>query len=240
MFFLKKLFSSLILPPGVIVVFFLILFFLEKKRKLTKGILLFLAIFLYLISIEPAKDFLFYFIEKKYPVIESTKADAIVILGGGMRNENTFAEDTLNRVLNGYLLYKRTKLPIIVSGGVSEGGIIEAKLMAKALLEMGVDENKLIIEDKSRDTTQNATYVSQICKEKGLRKVFLVTSAYHMERALIMFKKAGMQVTAYPTDFKRTDKYTVYSFLPHHQTFALSVKALREYIALIALRFSLI
>lgn len=235
MFFLKKFVTSLILPPGILIIIFLVVFFVEKKRKFIRFLALFSALFVYLISIEPVKDLLLYPLEKSYTAEEKLNADAIVILGGGVYSLGYLTEDTSNRLLTGYIVYKKTKLPVIVSGGASEGKVSDSRAMAEMLKELGVDPSKIIEDSKSRDTSQNAFHVAEICKQKGFKKIILITSAYHMKRAFIHFKKTGLEILSYPADFKRTDHYNIYSFLPKHSTFATSTKIIREYIALLVI-----
>lgn len=233
MFFLKKLATSLILPPGILIIIFILIYFVEKKRKFIRVIALFSALFVYLISIEPVKDLILYPLERSYSVSENLNGDAIVILGGGAYSSLFLTEDTMNRVLGGYVVHKKTKLPIILSGGVLEGKISDSRAMAEVLKELGIEEDKLIEESKSKDTSENAFYVAQICEEKGFKKIILVTSAYHMKRAVKLFKATELDVLPYPADFKRSNYYHIYSFLPKFSAFALSSKAIREYIALI-------
>lgn len=234
MFFLKKFITSLIIPPGLLIIIFLIVSFAERKRKFIFLFTLFSALFIYFISIEPVKDIILYPLER-VTASENLNADAIVILGGGARSSGFLPEDTMNRVLGGYRVYKKTKLPIIVSGGAIEGKISDSRAMAEILKEIGVEENKIIEESHSRDTSQNAVYVAQICRQKGFKRIILVTSAYHMKRVLKNFKKTELQVLPYPADFKRNGHYNIYSFLPNYSNFYLSSKAIKEYIALVVL-----
>lgn len=222
----------MILPPGILIIIFLLIFVLEKKRKFIRFLTLFSALFVYLISIEPVKDLLLYPLEKGYTVSEKLNADVIVILGGGVYSLGYLKEDTSNRVFTGYMVYKKTKLPLIVSGGALEGKA-ESSTMAEILKEFGVEEDKIIQENKSINTRDNALNVAKICKERGFKKIILITSAYHMKRAFIHFKKTELDILNYPTDFKRSSYYNIYSFLPKHSTFATSAKIIREYIALL-------
>ncbi|WP_353684097.1 YdcF family protein [Thermodesulfovibrio sp. 3907-1M] len=235
MFFLKKFLTSMILPPGILILIFLFMAVLEKKKKFIRFLAILSALFVYLISIEPVKDLLLYPLEKNYTVTEKLNADAIVILGGGIYSLNSFTEDTSNRLLAGYRVYKKTRLPIIVSGSALEGKTPDSTAMAEMLKELGVESDKIIEESKSKDTAQNARYVSEICKEKNFKRVILITSAYHMERAVKLFKKTGLVILPYPADFKRSNHYNIYSFLPKFGNFSLSSKAIREYIALLVI-----
>lgn len=233
MFFLKKVITSLILPPGILIIIFLLIALLEKKRKFIRYLAFFSALLVYLNSIEPVKDLLLHPLEKSYNVSATLNADAIVILGGGVYSWASFSEDSSNRLFTGYMVYRKTKLPVIVSGGTIDGKISESRAMAAMLKEFGVENSKIIEENKSRDTAQNALYVAEICKEKSFKKVILVTSAYHMKRAVKRFRQTGLEVLPYPADFKQSNHYNIYSFLPKFSNFALSSKAIREYIALV-------
>lgn len=69
------------------------------------------------------------------------------------------------------------------------------------MLSLGVSPDKIILENKSQTTGQNARFSAEILRAKGLLHPILVTSATHMERAVLNFAKNGIQVTAYPTDY---------------------------------------
>lgn len=231
MFFLKKLIAYFILPPGLLVIAFAVLGLLTK-RKLEKLIAFSFALFVYLLSIEPVKDVLYKPLEDAYPVPSKPEGDAIVILGGGAYNTGILTGDSTKRLLTGFVLHKQTDLPIILSGGASIGVLPEAEVMKELLLTLGVDKGKIYTEVNSRDTEENAQEVKKLCERLRCRRVILVSSAYHMRRAVLSFQKAGLEVVPYPTDFKRDMKYNLYSLLPKMGVFADSYKALREYLGL--------
>jgi uncharacterized SAM-binding protein YcdF (DUF218 family) len=232
MFFLKKLITHLILPPGLLVIAFAVLGLLTK-RKLAKLIAFSFALFVYLLSIEPVKDMLYKPLEEAYPAPSKPEGDAVVILGGGAYNTGILKEDSTKRLLTGFVLHKQTDLPIILSGGASIGALPEAESMKGLLLTLGVDKSKIHMDVNSRDTKENAREVKKLCERMGCRKVVLVTSAYHMRRAVLSFQRVGLEVVPYPTDFKRDMKYNLYSLLPKIGVFADSNKALREYLGLV-------
>lgn len=235
MFFLKKLATSLILPPGIFIIILGIIAFLVKENKNACILAIITALFLYLLSIEPVKDFLISPLERSFNPSETLDANVIVVVGGGVYDSGFLKEDSINRLLAGYLIYKKTRLPIILSGGVSGDKLSDSKVMAKILSALGVEADKIIEESKSRTTFENALYTSQICKSRGFKRIILVTSAYHMKRASILFKKIGLEVVHYPTDYKANMRYTVYSFLPKISSFTNSTKAIREHISLLML-----
>ncbi|ADO44510.1 protein of unknown function DUF218 [Hydrogenobacter thermophilus TK-6] len=234
MFFLKKFLSALLLPPGLFVLALLLISFFERKKRLTYYTSVSLALLIYMLSIEPVKDTLLTPLESKYSVPEKFQADAIVVLGGGSYSTGILKEDSMKRLLTALILHKRTGLPIVLSGGAEN--LPDAEIMKSLLVELGVDKRDIITEVRSRDTEENASYVREICQQRNYKSVVLVTSAYHLPRAVFLFKKEGLSVIPYPTDFKRDLRYNLYSLLPKMSVLNDSVKALREYVALLSLR----
>jgi len=152
-------------------------------------------------------------LEKDY-TSSSCKGDIIVILGGGVYGNGELSEDTFKRAVKGYLIYKETGLPVVVSGGkLNEKMPFEADILANTLIQLGVD-NKSIFKDKdSRDTIENAQFTKKILEEHHFKSVILVTSAYHMKRSLYLFRKVGIEnVCPQATDFKFDGIYSVYDF----------------------------
>ncbi len=232
MFFLKKLIAYFILPPGVLIVAFVVLGFLSKRR-LARFLAFSFALFVYLLSVEPVKDVLYKPLEEAYTVPLKPEGDVIVILGGGAYNTGILKEDSTKRLLTGFVLHKQTGLPIILSGGASVGALPEAEIMKNLLLTLGVDKGRIYTDVNSKDTKENAQEVKKLCQRLACKKVVLVSSAYHMKRAVISFKRVGLEVSPYPTDFKRDLRYNLYSFLPKMGVLADSYKALREYLGML-------
>lgn len=228
-FFLKKLLSLILLPPTLFIILFLIIAVISKRRVVS--LLAFFGAFgLYLLSVEPVKDMLYKPLEEAYPVPREVQADVLVVLGGGSYNTGILKEDSMKRLLTGFILHKRYNLTIILSGGASIGNLPEAEVMKQLLEELGVDKSKIFTEVRSRDTFENAKYVKEICEKHNFQRVVLITSAYHMPRAVETFMKAGLEVIPYPTDFKQDKRYNLYSFIPKMGVLNDSYKALREHL----------
>ena len=145
-------------------------------------------------------------IEDPVPLSADTiqHADAIVILGAGRRPyAPEFGGATVNRLALERLRYgahlaRATGLPILVSGGSVADETPEAALMKTALEEdFGIQVRW--VEERSRDTRENARYSSAILIPAGMRRVLLVTHAAHMSRAQAEFEAAGLVVQAAPT-----------------------------------------
>jgi tetratricopeptide (TPR) repeat protein len=117
---------------------------------------------------------------------------AIVILGYALADDGTMREPLIERLKAG--LAAANKYPnskIIVTGGVPKQGNTESKLMKEWLISKGVAAERILTEDKSTDTVENALFTTAILEKEGLKDVTLVTSASHMRRALTIFKEAS-------------------------------------------------
>ena len=192
--------------------------------------LIFSGVCLYALSIGPAKDALISPLENAFPVRANVSGDVIVILGGGIENE------ALIRFMCGHRLWKRLHVPLIITGSSEKG--IEKEL----LMEMGIPENEIIEERRSKDTSENARYAKQIIEKKGFKSPILVTSAYHMKRAVFLFEKQGMKVKPFPCDLKseeEEEEYGILDFLPKASVLEESSKALKEYMGLMAGRMGI-
>lgn len=136
-------------------------------------------------------------------------ADAIVLLGGAMRGDTHMGtlpdlNQHADRLVHAAALYKAGKAPIILlAGGGAQGARSEAEQMKEVLAVMGVPARSMLLEGKSRNTHDNAVFTAQLLKDRGLHRVLLVTSAYHMRRSLALFSAQGLEMVPAPTDFQR-------------------------------------
>ncbi len=234
MFFLKKLISYLILPPGIIILTLLFIAYLTRGRERFASRLSFVtAILLYAISIEPVKDFLFRPLDFAYKKPKEINADVIVVLGGGTYNNKELKGSSFKRAVEGYLLYKKLGVPLVLSGGASSGLTPESLVMKNLILKLGADERFIYADTKSRDTMENAAYVQEICGQINCKRIVLVTSGFHMRRAVKTFREFGFEVIPYPVDIRYEGIYNIYSYFPKYTTLKESTIALREYLGII-------
>jgi uncharacterized SAM-binding protein YcdF (DUF218 family) len=124
------------------------------------------------------------------------KSDSIVILGCRVRGTrpSTFLETRLEEGLRlyreGYGKY------IIVSGGQGPGeDISEAEAMRKYLLERGVDDADILVEDKSTTTMENLSYSKKKMDARGLKNAIIVSNKYHLKRASMMADRAQIDAS---------------------------------------------
>ena len=172
------------------------------------------------------------------------EADAIVLLGGATRGDTHWSSRSdlnaqADRLTHAAALYHAKKAPVLVlSGGAAEGSRPESVQMAEHLEVMGVPHHALLHESKSRDTRENAEYTAAVLQGKGMRKILLVTSAFHMRRAVPLFQGQGFEVIPAPTDFqRRVAEPGVPRWLPTVDDLARSTYAIREYVGYIYYRY---
>lgn len=166
---------------------------------------------------------------------------AIVILGAGTVDNlvdydgQTVSALALERLRAGARLAKAAARPVLVSGGVVWHGAPEAVLMAEALAEYGVPVRW--VEPRSRDTADNARESAALLGAAGIRRVALVTHAFHMRRSMEEFRRAGLTPLAAPTMIKAAaGEVNVLDFVPGTHAFQQSRIALHEWLGWLALR----
>ena len=162
----------------------------------------------------------------------------IIMLGGGaisdsqdVDGEGTLCASPANRLLTAVRLQKNLNLPVLLSGGqvYSDSGA-EALIALRILQTLGVPPEKILVEGKSVNTTQNAIFSAQILREKNFHKPILVTSAFHMRRAVLNFNQQGFEVIPCPTDFlvPRAPKFHYTKIRPQAEALLLNVTVLQE------------
>jgi uncharacterized SAM-binding protein YcdF (DUF218 family) len=163
-------------------------------------------------------------------------AQAIVILGGegerlGAREyggEPAVRQTLLERVNYGAFIARRTGLPVAVSGTNAETLAMRVSLAR----DFGVGTRW--IEDRSRDTFENAQFCSTLLRPLGITRIVLVTDADHEWRAMREFIAAGFSVVPAPVGLQVPQKISIHSFIPSAAALAGSTEALYELIGNVA------
>jgi uncharacterized SAM-binding protein YcdF (DUF218 family) len=241
MFLLKKALTPFFLPPGIFIVVLLAAgIWLFRRKHLKAGLLnILIALVMWGLSVAPVGSALVGSLESGLRVPDQPAGDVIVLLGGGIDSDvadptgkGVPASAALYRLVAAAKLYRRLPVPVIVSGGaVYEGKGREAPVLKRFLVDLGVPEERIILEERSRDTRENAKYVGEICAMKGFRKPLLVTSGFHMKRALLSFAKAGVTAMPVPAGLivRKGRAWTWDDFLPRAASLEESSAALHEY-----------
>ncbi len=166
------------------------------------------------------------------------RTEAMVILGGGITPpDSEHLQPDLNqatdRVWYGAQLYHAGRAPLIIlSGGRNPQlhTISEAAAMQQLLLDLGVPASAILLEERSRNTQQNAQFSTELLRQRGIQTVLLVTSAFHMTRALAHFQHAGLHPIPAATDYKLPYKGGWRHWIPDTDDLDDNAKMLKELI----------
>ncbi|MBS1144282.1 MAG: hypothetical protein H6R14_1688 [Proteobacteria bacterium] len=240
---LKLIVSSLLLPPGNGLAMLLVAA-IFRRRRWAFGLAA-AALALSIAQTLPAvSGLLISSLESRSAAIApdapKPEAGAIVILGSGLANEareyggDTANDRTLLRVRYGATLARRYDLPVLVTGGKAPNlDASEATVMAGILHdEFGVAVRWQ--EDASLDTAGNAALSAPLLKAAGVEKIVLVTHAFHMPRAKLLFEQAGLEVIPAPTAFLSHAHFDWLpsDFLPNAKALHTSYYALHEWLGM--------
>ncbi|MDQ0243658.1 uncharacterized SAM-binding protein YcdF (DUF218 family) [Bacillus fengqiuensis] len=244
MLYITKFIYGFLMPPGIFILALLWLSIRLYRQGRWEGKLLTLVtIGLYVFSTPYVGDRLIHSLEARYEPPEVVQGDVIVMLGGGatsdtpdITGEGHLSGSAANRLLTAARLYHETKLPVIVSGGsvYSDSGL-EAEIAKRQLIDLGVPKENILTETRSLNTKQNALYTKEIMEERKWEHPIVVTSAFHMERAVRNFAQAGLEAQPYPTDYKKSFALEAHpnNFVPTSSTY--TGIALKEYLGILTL-----
>ncbi|HEY8287636.1 MAG TPA: YdcF family protein [Acetobacteraceae bacterium] len=161
---------------------------------------------------------------------------AIVVLGAeivrapGGQTKTHVGPLTLERLREAAELARRTHLPVLVTGGITQKDEPPVGALMAQSLEQDFQVPVRWTEAKSRDTWENASLSAAILRAQGIRSVYVVTHAWHMRRALIAFAHTGLTVTAAPTPLDHPVGPITGDFLPRVSSWQTAYYALHEWI----------
>lgn len=166
------------------------------------------------VGLSPFGQWLILPLEQRFPTFrdDGRPIDGVVVLGGSVLAEESISRDQLTvneageRVIALADLSRRyPDARIVVSGGGSTlltEETAEAAGLARFASALDVPPERLVIEDRSRTTYENAVFSRRLAEPRAGERWLLVTSAWHMPRAVGAFRRAGFAVTPYPVDFR--------------------------------------
>lgn len=250
MVYFLKFGASWVLPPGIfIVALFALAWYAWKRRgeKRLAALLFALTFVFYLLCTSFVAERTLGWLEQAYLPPAEPKGDVIIMLGGGAMPDSpdvdgvgALCSSPANRLLTAVRLQRKLGVPILLSGGqVYEDTGAEAKIARRMLIDLGVPEEQILVETRSINTTQNARYSAEILRAQGLTHPILVTSAFHMKRAVLNFKKQGIDVVPYPADYQVTHHPVFHYTKLRPQTEALldNVTVLQETLRTLVTRY---
>ncbi len=236
---MKTLLLLFILPPVNLIIAILAgVFLLRAWPRVARWLIGLSAAALLALSLPAVSDRMLDALETGLPLTppSNNPPQAIVILGAdklrfaGPPPGATVGRLTLERLRAGAALYRRTHLPVLVTGGTmdpKEPAV--ATLMAQSLTD-DFDVPVRWIEPRSRNTWENARDSAAILHAAGISSVYLVTHAWHARRAVIAFRPTGITLTAAPVLLGSPAAKRPEAFLPHASSLLSSYYAAHEWI----------
>ncbi len=223
-FILTKVFGALALPSNLLMIGGACGAFLLVTRWRTLGtrlVIVFASLFA-LVGVLPVGIWLLLPLENRFPANPALpeRLDGVIVLGGAVEPRIAAARgqpainDAAERLTA--LMELARRLPgvrVVFTGGsasLAGSSTGEAGVVAWFLQQQRVDPHRVILEGRSRNTYENAVFTRALMEPEPDSCWLLVTSAYHMPRAVGVFREAGWRVLPYPVDFRTTGQVAVF------------------------------
>lgn len=218
MFFYVAKIGWFLLQPSNAILFLLLfglIFMVLRWRRIGRFCLVVGVVALLLAGLSPLGNLAILPLEERFPRWEQgggPEPAGIVLLGGSIVGSISATRDQVSLNAAAERLTATAELAlaypdarIILSGG--DAGIViesvaESPLAAEFLVSLGVDRERIEIEDQSVDTFENAVFSYELAQPGQGERWLLVTSAYHIPRSMGVFDKVGFEVEPYPVDFR--------------------------------------
>jgi uncharacterized SAM-binding protein YcdF (DUF218 family) len=252
MLILTKILPLLVLPPFICIMLAVAGLVLKRRLLVWLGLGL-----LWVLSLPVTSTVLMRRIEGPFHRVSLAsihQADAIVVLSGMIAyvDNAPLGEwgDAADRFDGGIDLYKAGKAPVLVFTAGQQPWQPdyppEGELLTKRAVLSGVPRRRILLTSRVVNTAAEAVAAARLLEVgKGRpRRIIIVTSAFHMQRAAMLFRSAGFEVEPYPVDIHTSSlkRTTVMDFIPDSGALDSSVTALREMIGLnfyrIGIRFA--
>lgn len=249
---LKALFSPLVLPPaGPLLLTLLPLLALaapglaRRGRRLAWALALAGLCLLWLLSCEAVARRLTTTLLPLPPPVNASalgqaRTQAVVVLGGGLLPDAPEygapqpSSHTLARLRYGIRLARASGLPLAFAGGVGWAGQGTATEAQAAQLSAREDFGFEVrwLDDRSRDTHENAQQIAALLLPQEIRRIALVSDAWHLPRATLEFQRAGFEVVPAPTGMPLPRGRPSLAWIPSAEGLGASRQTLREWLAL--------
>ena len=202
--------SNILITLGILGILLMPTRFARGGRRLAVASLLLLAVF----GLSPLANGIILPLEERFPAWRDGGAApaGIIALGGALdtvvsaaRDEVILNEAAERMTIVAELARRFPQARIVFSGGsgrIIYDGPTEAALAARLFESFGIARERILLEDRSRDTDENGRFTRDLVKPKPGERWLLVTSAHHMPRSIAVFRAAGFAVEAYPVDFR--------------------------------------
>lgn len=254
-FELSKIFWGLAKPTTLLLIALVLGILLSwlgwrRGRRIGRWLLTLATGWFLLISLFPLEQLWLGTLEDRFPVMRTLpeRVDGVVVLGGSLSYVQADGEETpqINESggdrLAAFVAFARRypEAKLVFAGGsgsVRKPEVREADDAARILARMGIDPARLILERNSRNTWENAVFAKELAQPQPGETWVIITSAFHMPRAIGCFRAAGWPgVVAYPVDFLTADRdWLGFDVDPLYSLGAFDIAA-KEWIGLVVYR----
>ena len=213
------------------------------RKRAAVGFLAVSLVVVYAASVSAVGDWLLYPLEARYPPLRDQSALQtrwIVVLGSsytphdGIPVTAALDRDSLVRIVEGVRLMRlNPAAKLLVSGGADDGRPRPAQGYAELARDLGIDEGSLAVSDQALDTDEEAR---DVVKLLGAEPFLLVTSAYHMPRAMQLMRRAGARPIPAPTgQLVKEYRFRWRGLVPSSAGLGKSERAVHEYLGFLAM-----
>ncbi len=217
MFFtISKLLGFFAFPSNVLIAIGLVGLVLLTTRytRLASWLIVTSLVLIAIAGLSPLGNALILPLEQRFPSWDPSRGapDGVVLLGGMITPDVSAARgavalnEAAERITATAELARRyPNARIVMTGGTNAlifDDAIEAGFAVKQLEALGVAHDRITAEEQSRNTIENAVFSRLVARPQPGERWLLVTSAYHMPRAMAAFRTAGFAVEAYPVDWR--------------------------------------
>ena len=188
------------------------LLFTQRKRP-GQGLLIVSLLLFAVAGWSPLGNWLMATLEERFPAWDESRGapTGIIVLGGAispdvsaMRSTAALNESAERMTAVAALARRYPSARIVFTGGSGRllGGAAEADFVLPLWESFGIGHDRVTLENRSRNTSENARFTRELVQPKEGERWLLVTSAYHMPRSVGVFRREGFAVEAYPVDWR--------------------------------------
>jgi uncharacterized SAM-binding protein YcdF (DUF218 family) len=252
-FVLSKVLGFFAQPSNLLAVIGLVgaLLLMTRRARLGQRLLVICVMLLFAFGFLPIGNALILPLEQRFPPRDASRGPpaGIVVLGGAInlaisvrRGEPALADGAARITAAVELARRYPAARVVFTGATAElvpSDATEAKYAKLLFTRLGIPPEQIELEDRSRNTAENAVFTKALVKPKPSERWLLVTSASHMPRAIGTFRQAGFPIDAYPVDWRtRGPIDLVTPFLSVWVGLRTTEFAVHEWIGLLAYRLT--
>lgn len=248
LFYAGKLFW-IVAQPGNLLLLLLclgVLWLATSARRRGFGLVVAVTLAFVVVTVLPVGEWVIAPLEARFPQPKLPEnVTGIVVLGGAVdtgitaRHGQAALNGAAERITETLALARRyPKARVVIAAGHGElvpNRVTEAEATRSLLVSDGLDPNRILLDDRSRNTFENALFSKEVANPKPGEVWLLVTSAAHMPRAVGCFRRVGWTILPYPVDY-RTGRAVTPDLFDLAENLALFEHAMREWVGLVAYR----